>query len=299
MKMKKLITAATLASALVASSAFAGSVITLNPSATNPGCTNLASNPCGAIDPATGAFNTDNSHIGYSALLDISATSGPATFSEAGNFKITDFTLLGGLIPSNILTHYNIYAGYIGTGAGAWLTPTNFVTTSIATLTATLYASPFGSTGFALGTPTSGSAATPAAQGITFGTLDFVLGTSSLIADPSNLGTANEGSGNTASTSLLALLSFTPAAGTTGLTGVFQAPLPFVITIGSQAGGNANNTTFTTSGLPAGVAERFSTLRNNGGGSLAYTTLVPEPGALALIGLAFAGMGFVGYRRRS
>jgi hypothetical protein len=294
MKLKKLLFAASIAGALVATTAFGDAVITLNPSAPNTGCTNLVAGACGAIDPAKGSFDTDNSHIGYTGFLDIAASTGATTFAEAGNFKVTDFTLLGALIPTNILTNFNIYAGYNGTGAGQWVSPANFVTTGIATLNVTLYASPVGSTGFALGNPTSGSAATPAAQGITFGTLDFILGTSSLIPDTSNFGTASKGAGNTASTTLTVLLNFTPATGTTGATGFFEAPVPFVITIGSQAGGNANNTTFAA--LGSGV--RFSTINNNGGGSLSYTTVVPEPGSLALLGLAFAGMGFIGYRRR-
>jgi len=125
------------------------------------------------------------------------------------------------------------------------------------------------------------------------------------VLSATNFGNANIGSNNMATTSLLALLQFTPAGGGTGpLTGpggYFQAPIPFVIQIGSQAGGNALNTTWAPlAGTPTGI--RIQTLQNQGGGSLAFQGAplqVAEPGPLALLGLGLAVMGFVSRRSRA
>lgn len=272
--------------------ASAAGVLTFNPLAPNTGCVNLAAGACGAVG-TTPLFNTDNAIIQYSGKLDIAAKAGATTFAEAGNFKFESLKL-GGITQASGVNrggggNYDFYAKFTTTGNGTWLSANNFVTTSINTLKVTLYASPSSGTSQVLGNVTSGTDAT---GGITsFGSRDFILGVSNIIIDPSNFGNASisNAPGGTATSSLLALLDFAAAFGTTGLNGYFNAPVPFNITIGSQAGGNANNTTWANFG--AGV-EISTLISNPGGGSLAFTAgVLPEPDALALAGVALLALG--------
>ena len=122
-----------------------------------------------------------------------------------------------------------------------------------------------------------------------------MLGVSNLTTGPT-IGSVALASDGTAATNLQATLDFAAAMGTTGPLGFFQAPNPFNIVIGSQAGGNGQNTTYTDNGTLVRVSTFTS---NRGGGSLAFTSQqVPEPSVLALAGLALIGAGLARKRAK-
>jgi hypothetical protein len=293
---KKLLSAALITGSLFLTGVAAAVPLTLTPTNPNPGCTDLGGGACGAVGTSP-QFNTDNATTQYSGKLDIAAASGATTFAEAGNLRIVSFQLLGLTQASGVDRqsggNYDIYATYTTTGTGTWVGPTTFLTTSVNTLNVTLYASPSSGTQVVLGNVASGASL---AGAFTPGSQDFILGTASLIASGANVGIASyDSTTGAASTSLQALLNFNPAPGTTGVNGFFTAPIPFVITIGAQAGGNPNNTT----AAPNGGGIRITTNINNpGGGSLAFTAAaIPEPGALSLVGIALLGLSAVGRRK--
>ena len=134
------------------------------------------------------------------------------------------------------------------------------------------------------------------ATGITAGAHDFLLGNATLASTTANGASALLGSGNTASESIQALLGFTPAPGTTGAGGFWEAPSPFVLSIGAQAGSDTLGTTYSVTGGQTLVTVANVNGVDQGGGSLNYS--VPEPASLALVGLGLLGMGVVSSRRR-
>lgn len=300
MNTKKLMSAAVLAGSLMLTGvAQAAAVLTFNPSAANTGALNVGGGAAGAIGPQS-AFNTDNAIVQFSGLLDIASSAGATTWTEAGNLKVVQFNLGNSTVAGSGVNvgaggSYDIYASFVTSGTGVWVTATQFVVTGINALNVKLYADPLNGSNVVLGNVASSTATN---GGFTPPNDNILLGVSNLIAGP-NQGQATIGgvSGGQASSSLNALLNFTPSAGVAGPTGFLQAPNPFNITIGAGAQANANNTTWVTNGAGVRIQTNIS---NPGGGSLAFTAnSVPEPGALSLAGLALLAIGAARRRKTS
>jgi len=294
MKLDKLVSAAIVAGALTFAGAASAGVITLSPTNPNTGCTNLTAGACGAVGTAVN-FDADNAITRYIGVIDIAAAAGATTYSESGSLRVASFGLNGVEVGGAGVNrggggNYDIYAIYTIAGAGTWSVPGVFFNaTSFTTFSVSLYASPSSGGAPGIATPTSGSDAT---GGVTHGAGAFLLGTSTIINQPSNFAFAALNPGGTATSALSVLVDFTAAAGTTGANGFFFAPDPFLTTIGAQQGGQSNNTTWAANG--AGI--RITTAASNpGGGSLAFG--VAEPDMLTLLGASLVGLAAVGRRR--
>ncbi len=313
MKLKKIAAAlAVMGTLAVGTAAHAAGVLTFNPSGPNLGATNVGGGAAGALGTKS-AFDLDQATLTYAGRLDVALTransilggfGGASTWAESANIKLTQFSLGGveidtsisGLNKSLVGGEYDLYATFIASGSGIWLTSTSYAVAAISSITVKFYASPLGGTLETLGTPATGIDLT---AGVIIPLDNILLGISNYVDDGTALGSASIGTGLNAgkgSTALTATLDFAASAGTTGVGGFFQAPDPFLITIGSQAGGNTLNTFVTANG----AGTRWSTLTTNrGGGSLTFAANVPEPGALALVGIALAGLSLVSRRRKS
>ena len=285
MKLSKFAAAAAIACSAMVSSAYAD-VVTLNPSAANLGAANGA-----VLSAVNGAFNTDKATTNFGSVLTIDSVPGAGglhSVTETGFFLVDAFAGASG---SGVGINYNIYALFTITGQGSWAAPTAFFgQTGSLSVSATFYGSP----GSSSVNPVTPSAGNP--FGITPDAQDFVLGTASLLQG--TLATAFlTGPGNGASTNFTALLSFTPAAGTTGIGGFWEAPTPFNFTLGSSATGivpnGGNGTTFSVSGGKTVITTNVTGQgAGSGSGNVTFAqNQVPEPGSLALIGLAFAALG--------
>ena len=312
MKLKKIAAAlAVMGTLAVGTAAHAAGVLTFNPSGPNVGAINVnpIPGPAGALGTKI-AFDLDQATLTFAGRLDVLLTranslaggrGGASSWTESANIKLTQFSLGGveidtsisGLNKSLIGGQYDLYATFIADGQGQWLNAASYAVSAIDNLTVKFYASPMSGTLQTLGNPSSGTDMT---GGVTIPLDNILLGISNYANDGSALGAASIGAGGRGSTSLTATLDFAASAGTTGMGGFFQAPDPFLISIGSQAGGNTLNTFVTANGL----GTRWTTFTNNrGGGSLTFAANVPEPGALALVGIALAGLSLVSRRRKS
>jgi hypothetical protein len=271
---KKLVLTALTASALLLTGMASASTVTLNPSASNGGL--------GVIDPGVGAFDTTGGvlQLGTAtapSVLTIAGNSGAQAFTETGTIYIDKFTNGASNTPVGGGS-YSIYGTYSINGLGGWAGSVYTAAPNTISFTMTLYA-------------------------LTSTSATIQLGTASLINDPTNyaiallgaLPTAN--SGGQANTVLAAVLGFTPAAGTTGMGGFFQAPSPFAININVGAvGGNTGNTVYSVDAN--GVVTVTTPIANQSPSTGNFTlTPVPEPSVLSLAGIALVGLGFASRRK--
>lgn len=273
--MKTLLKIAAAATAFVSASALA-TVITFNPQANNGlGAT-------GVIDAATPAFNASGLITDLASTLVISGNSGVQTFVETGTISVKTFENGGGTVPgTNVVTNYTVNGAFTISGIGAWQPGGTFV------------ASPGG-----LSVALTLSALSATANTINLGTAVLAPAPAVGLAFTFS-GPLAPGSSGSALTSFTALLDFTPAAGTTGVNGFFQAPSPFEINFSV---GNAGGTTLNTGYSVAADGKVTFTVPTpgapKGSANIQFVNKVPEPGTLSLAGAVLLGLGLVGRRAR-
>lgn len=272
-----------LSAALVAGTMFGASIasaavlVTLNPQADN----GLGAN---GVIGTNAAFQAVGFQSNLSSNLVINGNTGVTSYSETGTITITSFqdalnnTVVSGVgIPGG----YQLVGNFTLTGFGSWAGSQFNALPGSNNLTLNLQAISQTSQTINLGTATLNPASPAIAFAIAFGA-----------------GGVSAGASGSALTSLTAGLNFTPAAGTEGANGFFQAPNPFYINLSvGNAGGNPSNTAYSVS--PSGVVTFVTPTpgANQGTANVTFVAPVPEPGALALVGVALAGLGLFTRRK--
>jgi hypothetical protein len=285
MSPSKIFSAALVAGAMFGATAASAAVLaTLNPQADN------GLGAAGVIG-TNAAFQAVGFQSNLASTLTINANSGFTSYVETGTITITSFqdasnsTVASGVgIPGG----YQLIGDFTLTGWGQW-GPNPFGPGA-------LFAAATGSNSLtlnlrAISQPSLGS------QTINLG-VATLNNASPAFAFATAFGSVANGSVGSAQTTLTAGLNFTPAAGTVGANGFFQAPNPFYINLAvGNAGGNTSNTGYSVS--PSGVVTFTTPLpgTNLGTANVTFVAPVPEPGALALVGVALAGVGLFTRRK--
>lgn len=291
MSIRKFALAAVAAGAMLVSGAASAALIaTLNPMAANVPCTIVVGvGPC-VLSATTAAFQAVGFASDLSSTLTIATNTGVSSYMETGSIEISDFkTGVGNAnalsnVGTNVGNLYRIFGSFTLTGLGSWGPSSPFVNQfSAAPGTSTFVLDLFGKANggptFRLGTATLNNASPQVAFAISFGSVAT-------------------GSTGSALTSLTAGLHFVPAVGAEGAGGFFQAPTPFDIDLAvGNAGGNTLNTGYSVSA--GGVVTYVTPLpgANQGTANVTFQNHVPEPGALALVGLALIGAAVAGRRK--
>ena len=264
----KFVSAAVFAGSVFATGlASAATLVTMAPGATN----GLGVN--GVVSTTQGEFQTVGMSTDLFSTLTINGNSGVASFSEIGTINATQFFGNSNtVVNSGVNSNYKIQGTFSLTGLGAW--------------SGSIYNAAPGSVSFSVNL----FAVSDTNQTIQLGTATL-NNASSLVGFAVAFGSVANGSTGTALTSLSSVLDFTPAAGTTGADGFFKAPTPFNISFAvGNAGGNQFNTAYSVS--PTGVVTIVTPTAGNNPGTanITFVNTVPEPGALALAGLALFGV---------
>ena len=274
--------------------------MTFNPKAANGDLSNKQ------IDSLRGAFSATSIQTSLSSVLKINADGDgqDAGWTESGHLIVTGYNNGSARNANRTFDsagdgRYDIYATFLGSGTGDWI-GNQFTVDAISSFVIKLWASP--SSGTALGLATAASS-TDTTGGITAGSKDFLLGTATFAGSFGGTN-AQLGSDNKASTQLTASFNFTPASsdyvGTGGgKDGYFQAPDPFNLVLSASGSTNINQSGYV--GSPPGdvviTTAAFNAAGDPNGATGNITANVPEPGGLALVGLALAGLALFNRRK--
>jgi hypothetical protein len=271
MNAKTFFSAAVVAGSMLCGVAHAATLITIN-SAGNGVDTSATAKVFNAIG-ASGIVN--------SQFLIAAATGTGVGFTETGTFQLENFTVAAGpgnpfgTVSSNVNVGYSVFADINFIGTGTWNANEFSADTGLFSLGLRAVNLTNNST-INLGTATLSPGADSAA------TVTLVT------AAPSGR----------AITSISGTFDFTPAPGTTGPGNFFVAPVPFNIGFSvGNFGGNSQNTTYTVNGDGSISVFTPGPGLNPATGNLTFVSAVPEPGALALVGIALAGLGFASRRK--
>lgn len=266
----------------------------------SPAAVGLTSNGTAGAG-ATDIVNANNYNVADFGASTINTTTGD--FTETGYLNILNFLNGGATVPSlglgsgiSVLSipGYSLYLAFTGSGTTAALPTTGGATSSgiFNTLNYTLMGSKNGAPPVSFSV--SGGSATVNDPGP-----DQVLGYGSLIAGTGFISTTKTANGYSPTAN--ANLSFTECTGaavgtpcTTDESAFFVAP---VTGLDLQVG-NFSATDTVTSLTVGGPDTAFLDI-NGGGGNLTFTTPVPEPASVALIGVGLVGLAGIVRRRRT
>jgi hypothetical protein len=248
---------------------------TFTPSQSLPG---LTTNP--------GTITADTMQGFDNALITITQTSaGVYDTTEQGIFSVRSMTLGGNGLLSSAL------AGLNSGGADTWgmyytfsLTTTGNSFLQFNQPISTLNFSLFGDAG-------SDTTFSPDGSTLFNNVNDILLASGSLIN-----GTVGLASGSPFNLQLSANMTFNVNTGNPGAGGFFTAPNPFYMAIGTSATAFGGNNVTSNCGASGPAVGENCTLTITGGAATAGYEQVPEPEALALLGLGL--IGFVSLQRK-
>lgn len=274
----------------------AAATLTFNPGATNGGV--------GKVSNTDGVFQATGINGGLDSTLKIFGNTGIASFLETGRINLDTFTGLTPSGPSSTVTgltvNWDLYADFTLSGGGFWSGGTYVMDTTTASMSMNLYGfnkNTLQTIQLASGTLLSSTLGLAQTFSENFGS----VGGPTIVPPGSNSASAKKA--NSVFSGLIDLVPTGGASGAfTGVGGFFEAPKPFHVSLDAgSVGGSASNTSWTSSGGTVTIltGKDGGADRTSGSANITFViNQVPEPGSVALVGLALCGVA-VATRRQT